>query len=189
MSEFRTIKNLVITGPSGSGKSSIIKEIEGVLNRCKRVPTDTTRPVRSGEAIGDEYNFINEDEFTQNFSNGNYLESADLIQFGSSFYGTPKSVIEQFHSSDDTIHIVTPPIRRTAKLIKESTLHNLWIHLHLDDKIRLERLMKRNGQGNESHRTKSSPINNPTPEADININTGNLDISTIIQIIITLISK
>jgi guanylate kinase len=76
-----------ITGPSGSGKTTIMKE---VMNN--EVGSFTTRPMRTGEVQGREYNFISGDEFGRMFSN---RELAEWTKYDGNYYGTS---LEELHS-------------------------------------------------------------------------------------------
>jgi guanylate kinase len=67
-------KVVVIAGPTGVGKNSII---EGVLERCANcadLVTATTRAPRAGEQEGADYFFMSEEQFDKNVSEGNILE-------------------------------------------------------------------------------------------------------------------
>jgi len=82
---------LVISGPSGVGKSTIAKklrEIPGVV----RVMTTTTRKRRPQEADGRDYRFLTPEAFESEVQAGGFLEYA---QIDGNFYGTPKAAIEK----------------------------------------------------------------------------------------------
>jgi len=82
---------VVISGPSGVGKSSII---ERVLRRTGAVfsVSVTTRRPRAGEVAGKDYIFVERRTFQQMRQEGQLLEWAEV--FGE-FYGTPAGPIEQ----------------------------------------------------------------------------------------------
>jgi guanylate kinase len=81
------IKVLIISGPTGSGKNSIL---EGVLERCHncaRLVTATTRLPRGGEVDGVDYHFISKDVFLQAIKDGEipeYWHAQDTDRY----YGT-----------------------------------------------------------------------------------------------------
>lgn len=84
---------VVVSGPSGSGKSSVIRAAlgSGVLNARLSVSA-TTRERRPGEQDGVDYHFITSDEYTQKRLSGGFLEWA---QYGANFYGTPSLPVYQ----------------------------------------------------------------------------------------------
>ena len=81
---------LVLSSPSGAGKTSIVKEL---LRRESNLITSisvTTRPARTGEIDGKDYCFIDKQTFHQMRENGDLLEHAEVY---GNFYGTPKSCV------------------------------------------------------------------------------------------------
>lgn len=90
----------VISGPSGTGKGTICKEI------LRRMDADlsismTTRPPRTGEIHGENYYFVTEEEFLRIKADGGLLESACVY---GNYYGTPKQmVLERLELGRDVI--------------------------------------------------------------------------------------
>jgi guanylate kinase len=81
---------LVISGPSGVGKSTIAKKLGEA--GIPRVMTSTTRAPRGTEKNGVEYRFLTRQEFQDEIKRGSFLEYAEI---GGNLYGTPKERIEQ----------------------------------------------------------------------------------------------
>lgn len=82
---------LVLSGPSGVGKTTIAKrlrEVPGIV----RVMTSTTRAPRAGEVNGREYRFLSRPEFEAARTRGEFLEWAEII---GNLYGTPKEEIDR----------------------------------------------------------------------------------------------
>lgn len=65
---------VVIAGPSGSGKNTIIREIEKRVPNCARLVTATTRAMRPGEQDGVDYHFFTIERFDEETANGNIPE-------------------------------------------------------------------------------------------------------------------
>ena len=83
---------LVLSSPSGAGKSTISKEL---LNRDPSVSMSvsvTTRPMRPGENEGVEYYFVDHDKFDAMVKAGEFLEHATVFE---NSYGTPKAPVEE----------------------------------------------------------------------------------------------
>jgi len=83
---------LVITAPSGAGKSSLIEALLKEDPRLKLSVSYTTRPPRPGEANGREYHFVNETVFLAMLGRGEFLESAEVH---GNRYGTSQAVIRK----------------------------------------------------------------------------------------------
>ena len=81
---------LVISGPSGSGKDTLIsylmEELEGL---CYSVSA-TTRPPRNGEVDGKDYFFVSREEFEERIKRGTFLEWAQIY---GDYYGTPQEYV------------------------------------------------------------------------------------------------
>ena len=83
----------VISGPSGSGKSSLISDVLKCLDDFEKSISTTTRPRRELEKQGKQYNFAGQDEFKSMIRKGYFLEWAEYAGY---YYGTPeKSVMEK----------------------------------------------------------------------------------------------
>jgi guanylate kinase len=90
----------VVTGASGTGKTTLVKEAFSVLPELKFSVSATTRAPRKGETDGVEYHFISLDEFEKMRDQGNFLEWAKVY---GNFYGTPRAPIEEALSRGESI--------------------------------------------------------------------------------------
>ncbi len=91
---------LVLSSPSGAGKSTIARAILERESRLFMSISVTTRPPRPGEQDGKEYFFIDEPEFQTNAKNKELLEHAEV--FGN-FYGTPRPLVEKHLSQGEDV--------------------------------------------------------------------------------------
>lgn len=82
---------IVISGPSGAGKTSICKALLDLLPGSVWSVSATTRPPRAGEIAGRSYEFIARHEFANRVQVGDFLEHAEYIGFQ---YGTPRQAVE-----------------------------------------------------------------------------------------------
>ncbi len=85
-------KVLVITGPSGVGKGTLIR---GLLERMPGLELSvsaTTRQPRAGERDGIDYHFLSEDEFDRALAAGEFVEHAT---YSSHRYGTLRSELDR----------------------------------------------------------------------------------------------
>ncbi len=82
---------LVIAGPSGVGKSSIVARVMREFNAAFSVSA-TTRTPSAGEREGVDYFFVTHDTFQEWIDGGRFLEHAQV--FGRDWYGTPRGPVE-----------------------------------------------------------------------------------------------
>jgi guanylate kinase len=79
---------VVVSGPSGAGKTTVMKR---VYQRCRlplrRSVSATTRPPRPGEADGVDYHFLTADDFAERQRRGQFIESFQVFGRGY-WYGT-----------------------------------------------------------------------------------------------------
>lgn len=91
----------VISGPSGVGKSSVVKRILEINPDASLSISATTRKIRENEAEGINYYYKTKDEFKQMIQNNEFMEWAE---FCDNFYGTPASaVMEKLNAGTDVI--------------------------------------------------------------------------------------
>ena len=82
---------LVLSSPSGAGKSSLARALLASDAELKLSVSATTRPIRPGEAEGRDYFFMTRAEFLKKVETGEMLEWAEV--FGN-LYGTPRAPVE-----------------------------------------------------------------------------------------------
>ena len=86
---------VVISGPSGGGKSTIVRSVlDSDPDAFFYSVSDTTRTIRTGEEEGRDYHFISREEFTARHGRGYYLEH-NRYTGSSAYYGTPKAPVEK----------------------------------------------------------------------------------------------
>ena len=95
-------KLFVISAPSGTGKTSLIKSLleDPMSSNTKLGISCTTREKRPQEKDGISYFFISEEEFKEKVNNKNFLEYAEV--FGN-YYGTPKDWVLSILAKDENV--------------------------------------------------------------------------------------
>lgn len=84
-------KTFIISGPSGVGKSTVLKALFEGRDDLYFSVSATTRPPRPGEVHGKNYYFIEPETFRQWIMDGEFLEYAEYV---GNFYGTPKKYVD-----------------------------------------------------------------------------------------------
>lgn len=93
-------KLLVISGPSGAGKTSICDRLLERLPKARWSVSVTTRPKRGREVDGEHYRFISGEEFEQLRETGALLEHAEYLGH---WYGTPRKPVEEAIANGEVI--------------------------------------------------------------------------------------
>ena len=85
-------KVFVITGPSGVGKGTLIRELLGAVPDLELSVSATTRSPRAGEENGRDYHFLTPEQFEQRVEEKDFLEFAT---YSGNRYGTLRSEVER----------------------------------------------------------------------------------------------
>ena len=83
---------VVISGFSGAGKGSLIRELRKRYDNYRLSVSATTRQPRTVDIPGETYFFLTRDEFEKMISGNGFLEYA---QYNNNYYGTPRAYVEQ----------------------------------------------------------------------------------------------
>ena len=84
---------IVLSGPSGAGKDSIIRELKNYYHNFWVSVSMTSRAHRGEEVDGIDYFFVSKEEFESHIRRNDFLEYA---MYNGNYYGTPKSKINDF---------------------------------------------------------------------------------------------
>ena len=82
----------IVSGPSGSGKDTVLAEVFKSRPELSFSISAITRPMRSGEHEGDKYHFISREEFERMISENALLEHNVFV---GNYYGTPREPVER----------------------------------------------------------------------------------------------
>ncbi len=83
---------IVLSSPSGAGKSTIARMLLDADNEVTMSISATTRPMRPGEVEGADYHFVNDAEFERLVAANEFVEWAPVFGYR---YGTPKAPVKQ----------------------------------------------------------------------------------------------
>lgn len=115
---------IVVSGPSGTGKGTICRELLHSNPHLKYSISATTRQPRAGEVDGVNYLFTTKDEFK------NMIESDELLEWAEvygNFYGTPRRyVLEQLRNGYDVVLEIDT---QGAMKVKEKFPEGVYIYI------------------------------------------------------------
>src|SRR5204863_2092325 len=84
---------LVVTGPSGAGKGTLIRKLVERVPGIEVTVSATTRELRRGEENGREYWFLTDDDFLARVARGEFLEHVEYVS--GHRYGTLRSELDR----------------------------------------------------------------------------------------------
>ena len=136
---------IVISAPSGTGKTSLCRDLLALCPGLRFSVSHTTRPLRPGEEEGKDYFFISETSFREMIARGQFVE---WVENYGQFYGTSIKAMEScLENGCDLIIDVEP---RGARKLKEKYPDAVFVFLLPPSMEELkDRLIKRGFEGEE----------------------------------------
>jgi len=132
---------LILSSPSGAGKTTLTKKIQQKYQNFKISVSHTTRKPRPNEVEGIDYFFINHKEFKKKINNNNFYEYAKIFD---NFYGTTRDSVNELLKNNNSI-LFDIDWQGTQQLSKFKELKLIKIFLLPPDKQELNnRLIQRN---------------------------------------------
>lgn len=94
-------KAIIITAPSGAGKSTIANHVLSVIDELEFSVSATTRSPRKNEVDGEDYYFIDQEEFKQRIEDGKFIEWEEVYE--GVYYGTLREEVERLWAEDKAV--------------------------------------------------------------------------------------
>ena len=134
---------LVVSGPSGSGKDSVIAALRNLEPQIAYCVSTTTRSPRTGELEGVHYHFTSRERFEKDMTSGKFLETRE---YAGNLYGTPKDFVEETLRSGRDL-VMKPEVNGAMKIKAQYPKAVLvFLTVRSEDELR-RRLEQRNADG------------------------------------------
>ena len=138
--------NIVLSSPSGAGKTTITKKLSQKYPNIKVSISHTTRKPRPNEIDGVDYYFVSNSEFEELIKKKNFYEHAKIFD---NYYGTSKKFVNKLHEQNYDV-VFDIDWQGTKKLSQYEELNLIKIFILPPSKEELKkRLIKRNQDNNQ----------------------------------------
>lgn len=122
---------IVLSGPSGVGKSTLVKNVRELMPKLEFSISCTTRPPRPGEKHGVNYYFLTHEEFDRRIGNDEFIEYAQVFD---NKYGTLKSeVLDRISRGKSVLLDIdvqgAMKIRKAAQRDSNLAKHTVWVFI------------------------------------------------------------
>jgi len=139
-------KMIVITAPSGAGKTSITKHLMKVFPQLAFSISAATREARSNEKNGEDYYFMSVEEFQRKILNDEFVEW-EMVYEGK-YYGTLKSELKRMWNVEQ-IPVLDIDVQGAIHVQKEYPVNSLFIFIKPPSVEELKRRLESRGSENE----------------------------------------
>jgi guanylate kinase len=178
---------IVLAGPAGVGKGSIVKWILDNTDDFMLSVSATTRDPRPGEVDGVHYHFVTDESFRALISQNQMLEWAQV--HGRHLYGTPLSELSRAESQNK--HLLLEIDLQGARQVREKMPHALMIFINPPSFEELERRLR--SRGTETEEQIQTRLNTARTElaaaGEFDYQLTNLDLGACAREVVELVQK
>ena len=128
---------LIVSGPSGAGKDTVIERLRVLEPEVAYCVTFTTRPPRSYERDGVHYRFTTRDEFNKMGAAGAFVET---FEYAGNLYGTPRAFVEE--SLQQRRDLILKPEVNGARALKAAYPEAVLVFLTAPSTTELQRRLE-----------------------------------------------
>ena len=129
---------VILSSPSGVGKTTITKKLQQKYSNFKLSISHTTRPPRSNEVDGVDYHFVSKDQFKKLIKDNEFYEYAKIFE---NYYRTEKNVDQTLKKNDIIFDIDWQGTKQLSQF-KNLNFIKIYLITHSKDELKL-RLLKR----------------------------------------------
>lgn len=155
----KTNKIVIVAGPSGAGKTSIVNYLLERISRLEFSVSATTRKKRKNEKEGGNYYFLSTEEFRNKVEHGDFLEYEEVYE--GLMYGTLKNEIERIWKGSNT-PVLDIDVKGALNVKKNLEVSALFIFIHPGSLEILKQRLK--NRGTESEETLRSRLRRANEE-------------------------
>jgi guanylate kinase len=128
---------IVVSGPSGAGKGTLIRAVQVYFPGLEVARSVTSRAPRAGEHDGVEYYFVSNEEFDRRIADGDLLEH---VEFAGNRYGTLVSEVQRLQAQGS--HVILELELQGALLVDSSDMDSVLVFVEPPDFAELERRLR-----------------------------------------------
>lgn len=147
-------KLILITAPSGAGKTSIVKYLTAKFSQLAFSVSATTRKARNNEKNGEDYYFISEDDFREKIHHKEFLEW-EMVYEGK-YYGTLKSEIERIWALQK-VPVLDIDVQGAIHVQQQYPVNTIAIFIQAPSSEELKKRLK--GRGSETEDSLQARVN------------------------------
>ena len=136
---------VILSSPSGAGKTTITKKIQQKYQSFKISVSHTTRKPRPNEVDGVDYYFVTNEKFKKLIDEGKFYEYAKIFD---NYYGTLKETVDKMIKKNDIIFDIDWQGTKQLSAYNELKLIKIYLITKTKEEIR-KRLIKRNQNSSE----------------------------------------
>ena len=136
---------VILSSPSGVGKTTLTKKIQQKYQSFKISVSYTTRPPRSNEVNGVDYHFVKKDKFEELIKKNKFYEHAKIFE---NYYGTLKKNVDETLRKNDIIFDID--WQGTKQLSKFKNLKLIKIFLITENKEEIKKRLENRNQNTAS---------------------------------------
>ena len=125
---------LILSSPSGAGKTTLTKKIQQKYHNFKLSVSHTTRPPRENEIDGIDYHFVTKQKFENLIDSESFYEFAKIFE---NYYGTTKKNVDEIIKKNDILFDID--WQGTKQLSKFKNLKFVKVFLITDNKSELKK--------------------------------------------------